>query len=806
MSETNIQFIPEIADTLINTKALNIKNKLEKELGYFRAQYKLWIIDKSKLNEISKKIKEFFNNYKWEENNLEQKYKGLKQAFLEKTWLKLKENKEIIKVQLYCYDLFWIDKYTYKNWTKNRFIKWIIDSLIVDNIEFLHLIQEKWIWIIWDIIESICSWEWIKQIAKALWESVLDIFSWDAYEKWKSIIELWLVWTWTWWALKLTKLWLKRILKNNLNPIDDIVKKIEIWKKIDKVETTLLNKKIISNNPALWIFSQLKKGDKIQSIIFIWVKWVNDTFSQAFTDSILNNFKRNILKNYPGITPVWDDYKNFVLKIDDWAKIPPQNELDKMLNSAYKNEIWYLQKSELKEIITKSETIPKLKTISETWEIKWSSQKDIMFSLAEKRSTLEKKSLWNTILDTKELFLKIEEVSKKYNIKSNFKETVTDKRWRTTYTTKNGILYKEFTIKKTWKKITNRILILESNWNINSNIIKLVRKNKIPSELQVHKDISQIIKSSIANWEFIWPYIKKEWLKNWDLISSNFLNKYKIIKDKLNNWKKINVEEAEFLKEIAEKTYKNAFNKEIFYQKINKPWELFFLDIVWMWDINIQDFINKLWKYNSWLITKEKLLLDSWSYMTKKIQNILVWLSNDIEKLYPWKKINFYVGWDEIWIFIEWVKISNNKVIKIINKLLEKNLIDWRITKTLIIKEKLKKWWKYHLNELDKLTKYSKKIEERIDESIQKIKVKIKENLIHNPAELLSKLEVLKKFDLELKNWEINITFHPPDWLKLFEKWNTYKLKDIIDLKTWKLKPLQYSPFITYLKQHNLER
>jgi hypothetical protein len=42
------------------------------------------------------------------------------------------------------------------------------------------------------------SWEWIKQMAKALWESVMNLFTGNAYEKWKAVWELWLVWTWIW--------------------------------------------------------------------------------------------------------------------------------------------------------------------------------------------------------------------------------------------------------------------------------------------------------------------------------------------------------------------------------------------------------------------------------------------------------------------------------------------------------------------------------------------------------------------------------------------------------------------------------
>lgn len=521
-------------------------------------------------------------------------------------------------------------------------------------------------------------------------------------------------------TLDLTKNDLKSVLDSWIwktpEQINQIIKKIESWKKLSESEINAIDFKITSNNPALWIFDNLREWDSYESIIFTWVKWVNDRFSQNFTDSVLNSFKHELLKEYPWITPVWNDYKNFVLKVKYW-NIPSNLELNKLLNKSYLYQLG-LKWENLTDI-------PELKTISETWVIKWNSQEDIMYSLAETRSNLESKIHWESILSTKELVEKLESMIDDYSFSWKVFETTTDERWRTKYITEKWILYKQYTINKTWKTVIDRIPILDAKWNLNPKIIKLVRKNKIPPHLQIYKDVDQIVKSAIVNWEFIWPYVRAYWLKNWDLINTEFFNLYQNIKNKLQKWESIDKKELETIKIMTQNTYKNALDKDTFCSKINKSWELFFIDIAWMWDVNIQDFINKIKKYNSSDITRKKLLLNSWSYMTENFQNLMIWLRESIQKTYPWKKINYYIWWDEIWIFIEWASNWNDKIIRTIHDELDDNLLEWRITKNSINKEELKEWWKKLFEKLDKLTKYSKIIEERIDEAIQKIKIDI---------------------------------------------------------------------------------
>ncbi len=84
----------------------------------------------------------------------------------------------------------------------------------------IEVINTKWK-IIVEALKQLIKWEVIKQMAVALWKSVVDLFSGNSYEKWKSVAELWLITIWAWvWAIvwkKWLKLWMKKFAKNRIN-------------------------------------------------------------------------------------------------------------------------------------------------------------------------------------------------------------------------------------------------------------------------------------------------------------------------------------------------------------------------------------------------------------------------------------------------------------------------------------------------------------------------------------------------------------------------------------------------------------
>ncbi len=149
------------------------------------------------------------------------------------------------------YEKLWIsDTLSSNNWLQN-FSKWIIDTLIFDNIELAIKVWETGGKILIDALKQLASWEWIKQIAQSLGENIMHLFSGNAYEKWKSAAELWLIWTgltagvalWRkWmklWMKELSRLWVnkehivqsaevKGAIRETRSKVDDIIPKKQI--------------------------------------------------------------------------------------------------------------------------------------------------------------------------------------------------------------------------------------------------------------------------------------------------------------------------------------------------------------------------------------------------------------------------------------------------------------------------------------------------------------------------------------------------------------------------------------------------
>jgi len=139
----------------------------------------------------------------WKENNVLQESKE-----------SLDKEVMINEVKTMLYEKLWInDNLWSNNWWEN-FWKWIVDTLILDNYDLaIQVWETNWKVIIDWIKKLFSSWENIKKVAEALWESVMWLFSWDPYELWKSIAELWLIWSWAYVWIKGVKLWIKQISK-----------------------------------------------------------------------------------------------------------------------------------------------------------------------------------------------------------------------------------------------------------------------------------------------------------------------------------------------------------------------------------------------------------------------------------------------------------------------------------------------------------------------------------------------------------------------------------------------------------------
>ena len=105
----------------------------------------------------------------------------------------LAEDASIASMQKEIYSFVDINPDTDRNSSKNKFIKWFIDSVVIENAELAKQVIESTGKILLDMISQILSWEWLKQIAEWLKTSVMGIFSGDAYKFGKSTGELGLI-------------------------------------------------------------------------------------------------------------------------------------------------------------------------------------------------------------------------------------------------------------------------------------------------------------------------------------------------------------------------------------------------------------------------------------------------------------------------------------------------------------------------------------------------------------------------------------------------------------------------------------
>lgn len=810
------------------------------------------------------------NSRKQEFDKLKREYEEVKRRILQKSWLELSKEKLVLKAQDILYSIFFISPITNINTTLGKFRKWLIDGAILNNYELVIKIVKNPEEIV-NILKNVFSIEWIVWILRWLWQSVKELLFWDAYERWKSIWELWLITTWSWaiWSLfksswrailktwlrmqpslassslgtvgksiiktwkaiempylvsqktaSLTWKWIKKAsdsiwltsaLKKTKDKIwlwkpvieipspktvDKILEKARRWESLSNIESAQLIAKMEKNNPALSIFTKLKRWDYYESMIFTWIKELNDITSQAFVDRVLLKFKNEVVAKYWLHDILWNDYKNFVVKTTK-DKVIHNFELSKILDSIVSKE---LAISEFASKVSSS----KLNVISSRSRISWRTQSEIMHNIAHSRLKLERKVRWWEVMWKAEV-LKYEQSlhGKYFNTNWEKRLDVTNISWWRTYVCDN--IYVEKIKLNNWNTRTTRTIIFESDWWLSTDMIVKIRKWEIPTSSIVYKELKPLIDAYSARWEFISPVLN-HW-NTWKLVSAWEMNSYKKIIRELRSWR-LSKKWADLIRKYSTYTYKKAMDKESFYHSINKSWELLFVDIKNMWSINIWmdfrrrivDFVetprwNKSLKYSelSEKTKKRRDIIDkSWNMMTERFVNITNELNTRLNKYLPDNKVNFHIWWDEIAFFIEWTVDSNklNIIQRELFDILSDNLVEWRITTRQINWKNVKHGWEKLLESIDMLTKRTKSLEKRLYEIWNFLSnAKLWENEIR--AKLIS-LSKIRRFVLE--HWEDGLEYiiflDKPFWEK-----NRFLLDKVMD-SVWNLKE---SPLTAYL-------
>lgn len=123
-------------------------------------------------------------------------------------------NEYIEQAQSYLYEALDIDEDQNNNRAITNFAKGIIDTLIFENADLaLEVIETRW-QVLLDALKELATWRGIKQMLQALWESIWDLFSGDAYEKWKAVADLWLVATGVWVSATLGRRAIKSVVRH----------------------------------------------------------------------------------------------------------------------------------------------------------------------------------------------------------------------------------------------------------------------------------------------------------------------------------------------------------------------------------------------------------------------------------------------------------------------------------------------------------------------------------------------------------------------------------------------------------------
>ena len=516
--------------------------------------------------------------------------------------------------------------------------------------------------------------------------------------------------------------------------------------KLLEEEKQSLLKELAKNYPWFEVFDNLNIGDNFFMTIFTGVKFLNTKYSQNFVDNILNKFKnelnREFKKRDKNIKIIWDDYKNFLIKSDLKEEELSQiiKSLEYKLYESYKEEVLHIKDESIEEI--EKENFPMTFFIWK-WKIKkidkFSKEENIQLSIGQVRLDLEKKSkkLPSWLLDAEEFKKNIEIENMSYT-ENNCEYTIEG----------NYLKIKE----QKWRPIM--IKIIDENWFFTKEIITIVRKNKIPENLELYQKVKKSSDLLISNFEFIFPL--------WNCVGN--IERYKKVKNLIKNWK--DWKELEVIDKYLDTYYKwflspSRFNKIIY----NKKWQMYFIDIKEMWMINIIWFFEEYVKVQKGEITYEQSILNSGSKMTKIFENFLKNIRNQLE----WKKIYINVWWDEIKLFIE-DNYEHEKIVGIINNSLSEKDVSCRITTR---KKNEEECIITISEELDKKTNKSKKIEHflQIIENRDKIKKYITEVIYIYSDE---------NWEYNLKFWEYNFLLKEvigPNW-EIIENSQFFKFVD----------------------------
>lgn len=480
----------------------NEKQIKEKARNYFEKRISEWISPED-YQTLLQEIKTLLERQDIERLNLTEE---LEWKIIQETREELDKEALIQQAKTILYEKLWIDENQAQNSKTENFLKWIVDVLVIDNYDLAIQIWQTNGKVVIDALKTLMSWDWLKQIAQALWESFVSLFSWNAYEKWKAVWELWLVATWIWvtavvWR-KAFKVWMKEIAKHTAKKetlvntpeikwvisetnkkIEDIVPKkevdfekklqeniVKIWEKENEWER---KSKDLTPEKESVISEQRNIDDNLTTLRM--EKWpsLNSLYSDS-KYSFLEKYKEVLWENLSLDDVVWEWTQAIIIKHPTneklVIKIAKPWDVDDIMKEFHNHNLFYEKWLDLSLDwkIDKKIRVPQLLK----WEVDWyfymekvdwqSLYSKTLIERYEKQLTSEElKTIWE--LDDKQVR---EVLKKRFNESDSYLDQIiedysgdflADALW-TSYK------HRKETWKIWWTPLDHAIKILRENW------------------------------------------------------------------------------------------------------------------------------------------------------------------------------------------------------------------------------------------------------------------------------------------------------------------------------------------------------
>jgi len=230
-------------------------------------------------------LKDFVDKQEQDKKDIRE---NLEKPVLQETREWLDKQAMINEAKTMLYEKIWIDNNQNNNSSLENFTKWVIDWWIIDNYDLAIQVYETNGKIILDWLEQLLSWEWLKNLANAIWEDIWTLFTWNAYEKWKVSAEvvLALLTAWAWLTInvakKWVKLWIKELSKLRANK-ERLIESPEVKSVINETNTKL--DEIVPKQETNLDKIAQKSFDIERQVKWLEELWIPESFSRDLLES-----------------------------------------------------------------------------------------------------------------------------------------------------------------------------------------------------------------------------------------------------------------------------------------------------------------------------------------------------------------------------------------------------------------------------------------------------------------------------------------------------------------------------------------